>query len=584
MPKEVQRTFTMEEFVAFLQTLQPASESSQWGGRVFVHHPSITPNSSDQTNPEERYSFDMLLAIFQQLQNADAADPSLLNTCRLTLQELDCANWNDPHPYLTKIKAASHKMFTLLTGTYLDKEKLIHRPVIENSPIEDTKAASNAKTSGSMSKTATKIALSIPAFFVFLILSPTLLIPQIWTRALLPATGQKTPPISPNFEKATAQVAARRQDFDLMRPNAPTLEAMVIKTRGEPSNTISTSPVAVLFCQNANMMQSEEMLIRANQYNELGFNVVLFNYRGVGDSQGIAVQGQDLIDDGKAIVQAIKEGKIPHLAAATNENIVLDGTSIGGAVALAIGKENPDILVAANHTFSKWSAAAESFVTNRTNRILGIAAGWLAACSRRARSLDNTEALELRRGRRVTVIQTAGQDDILDEDSRLRPNEGHEGIEEEFFEDLTHGDMPSFKLNPNLILQRKEPLRQIMLAKLQAIMERQSDHWQTIIQLKVEHLNTLPVYKQIKYLPDLLETLRILHFAQNSKKCDLNPLKELLDDLAAKLGVYSGGHSNLEAVKEPANDWKNCSDLERCQSLVYDLNIEPDIKPADKGL
>lgn len=540
MPK-IQPDCTANEFAQFLGTLKPTCESPRWGGRIFIQQPP-SPLSSTQVNQEDQYSFDNLLTIYQNIQAQTKEDPSQIESCRIKLQEMDNQPWNDPHPHLTRIKAASHTLFTYLTGTHINKEKLLQ--------AQPTPAASSNK----VRRMAKKIALAVPAFLLFLVLTPALLIPQLWTRALLPSTHE---PI-PEPTSADARVAARRQEFDLKRDDGPTLKAMLIKTKGEPleKGATSTAPVAILFCQNGNMMQSPEMLTRANQYNELGFNVVLFNYRGVGGSEGTPVQGQDLIDDGKAIVQAVKMGNIKGLAAIVDADIVLDGTSIGGAVALAVGKEHPDMLVAANHTFSNWNAAAGSVVSHKTTPIIGIAAQWLATCSRRATSLNNTESLKSRGERSVTIIQTAGQDELLNQDVRLRPEQGHEGTEEEFLEDLTHNDMPPLRLNPDLLIHRQEPLRQKLLTKLQILMEKHAESWQQVLQLKFAHLKTLSSFDQVKHLPDLLETLRILEFAQKGKKCNLHDVNDLLTDLALL----------------PHSKWDDCCNLEKCQALVDNIH------------
>lgn len=75
-------------------------------------------------------------------------------------------------------------------------------------------------------------------------------------------------------------------------------------------------------------------------FNELGFNGVLFDYRGYGKSTGVPTEA-GLVEDGLAVVKYLKEerGVDPRF-------LIYWGESLGGAVASAVAvKEEPRALI-----------------------------------------------------------------------------------------------------------------------------------------------------------------------------------------------------------------------------------------------
>lgn len=74
----------------------------------------------------------------------------------------------------------------------------------------------------------------------------------------------------------------------------------------------------------------------AKDAKKLGFTVIGFNFRGVGDSRGTPLSMRDLITDGIAQVQRLLAKGIPP------DNITLKGHSLGGAIATVVTKHFHD--------------------------------------------------------------------------------------------------------------------------------------------------------------------------------------------------------------------------------------------------
>lgn len=90
----------------------------------------------------------------------------------------------------------------------------------------------------------------------------------------------------------------------------------------------------------------------AKNYN---VNVITVNYRGVGSSGGSPSCFEDLNRDGRAVVDYLKKQGI------RDENITIEGHSLGGGVALQTGRHF-GLRTAVNNTFSSIRAAAPGLI------------------------------------------------------------------------------------------------------------------------------------------------------------------------------------------------------------------------------
>lgn len=379
-----------------------------------------------------------------------------------------------------------------------DERPRVSDPLV---PVNQSGSSSEITKENKLSKLSKRCALSLSSF----LFRRT----DFWKSALLPATQHQPIPTTNSFKIRNP----REEDCEL--------EAMLLKPN-IASNNEKPLPLVVLFCPNDSLMQFPNMLDRAKEYKNLGFNVVLFNYRGVGGSSGSCERAEDLVEDGNLVVNAVLNGTIPGLKSVGAENIVLDGTSIGGSVALAVGRNNFDMTVAVNHTFTNWNKAAGSVVSNRTNKIIGkMAEFYLKHFSNRAKVLDNTNALEIRNlNKAVTIVQTAGKDEMLNEDSRLKALEG----QEEIFEQAAHKEF--IPLSDRKLLTRH----------LQAMMNPRVPELAVNANEKARELNLRSLAPEVgiieSCLAEVMEPIHVLKFALNpGQTVNLDEVKHCLQIL-----------------------------------------------------
>lgn len=126
----------------------------------------------------------------------------------------------------------------------------------------------------------------------------------------------------------------------------------------------------VLFCPNSDGYESNLEFAKAHG-NAVGANVLLFNYRGVGQSTGDAKCAKDLIQDGSSSVQFLLDKGVKP------ENIVLHGQSLGGGVAVRVAEEKKVNVISVRSFKSYKRAAVEVAAKYTHSRILGKVAGGL---------------------------------------------------------------------------------------------------------------------------------------------------------------------------------------------------------------
>lgn len=175
-------------------------------------------------------------------------------------------------------------------------------------------------------------------------------------------------------------------------------------------------PTVVLF--NPNNCLYEERYMDVQEYVKMGYNVVLFNYRGVGESEGKIFQGEDLIKDGKAVLKYVR-GLYDNEKGADGK-ILLHGQSIGGGAATGVAAENPDVHLLNERSFSRLSDAVEgivgkyftSFATKVISKVAKGIMGELDSISHLNRRLEAG-------GKGKTLIITAKKDEIIRENAKI---------------------------------------------------------------------------------------------------------------------------------------------------------------------
>src|SRR5262249_28168711 len=140
------------------------------------------------------------------------------------------------------------------------------------------------------------------------------------------------------------------------------IDAMAIYQSGDDatqfgSNSTSDQKWVVFFQANKALYDENGSLEEARRYGkEVGANVLLFNYRGTGESTGEILEGKNLVEDGCRVIDFLKSHGVPE------SNILLYGQSIGGATATLSGSLYDDIRLINQRSFSSLDKAASSVV------------------------------------------------------------------------------------------------------------------------------------------------------------------------------------------------------------------------------
>lgn len=232
------------------------------------------------------------------------------------------------------------------------------------------------------------------------------------------AEGYKTQEEIDKRKAAITTFLTNNQETEIERFTVPItnkdktrLDGMIIK------NPIATDYLVVF---QPNEVHYEEFLEEAKTLGqELQKNIVLFNYRGVGESTGEATKAKDLVNDGKAICQMLVTYKDVQ-----PEHITLYGHSLGGGVATAIAARNPGLNLIIDRSFTKLSEAAKEIVIRKKeNRILGTIVkhltGWLGWEL-------NTEKTLTRIRNKVLILSTPNDETLVA--SALKPPAEQEPI------------------------------------------------------------------------------------------------------------------------------------------------------------
>ena len=110
------------------------------------------------------------------------------------------------------------------------------------------------------------------------------------------------------------------------------------------------SPIIVFFHGNAaNISHRVDML---RYFNEMGFSVFIFDYKGFGRSQGQTRSEEDLYVDARSAIDYLR------CNGWSTSRMIYFGRSMGAAVSLQMGLESPAIVVVMEAPFTSMSAIA----------------------------------------------------------------------------------------------------------------------------------------------------------------------------------------------------------------------------------
>ena len=105
----------------------------------------------------------------------------------------------------------------------------------------------------------------------------------------------------------------------------------------EPVSIVTTPKVMLYFCGVGRNMGDYNYLARVAAFRQLGFSVLVFDYRGYGRSEGNFPSESQLYDDSQAAWNYLRDVRqIPP------EQILLYGESLGGAIALNLAVKHPE--------------------------------------------------------------------------------------------------------------------------------------------------------------------------------------------------------------------------------------------------
>jgi Chlamydia CHLPS protein (DUF818) len=115
----------------------------------------------------------------------------------------------------------------------------------------------------------------------------------------------------------------------------------------------------------------ETNLLRSQSIGkDLDANIMVFNYRGVGESKGILTKPEELIIDGEACIKYLLSKGVKE------ENILIHGSSLGGGIACQIASMYEKIALINERSFATLSLAAATLANFSFVRNIFLALGW----------------------------------------------------------------------------------------------------------------------------------------------------------------------------------------------------------------
>ena len=118
---------------------------------------------------------------------------------------------------------------------------------------------------------------------------------------------------------------------------APTPDEPFWTLPKEPAAVVDPQKVILLFCGVGYNMGDGNYVHRATDLRQLGFSVLVFDYRGRGWSDGNMPTEERLYEDGEIVWNYLRDVK-----GVQPEDVVIYGESLGGAIALNVAVNHPE--------------------------------------------------------------------------------------------------------------------------------------------------------------------------------------------------------------------------------------------------
>ena len=119
--------------------------------------------------------------------------------------------------------------------------------------------------------------------------------------------------------------------------DAPSQQQPVVAIPNEPVNVLSTPKTMLYLCGRGGSKTHYNNLARIKGFQQLGFSVLAFDYRGYGLSEGPLPNESRLYEDSQTAWNYLTQ--VRNIPA---EDIVIYGESLGGAVAIDLATRQPE--------------------------------------------------------------------------------------------------------------------------------------------------------------------------------------------------------------------------------------------------
>ncbi len=134
---------------------------------------------------------------------------------------------------------------------------------------------------------------------------------------------------------------------------APTAEAPYEILAGEPVNVLEKPKTLLYFYGRSGNKSSGTSLHRATAMRQLGFSILMTDYRGFGASEGEAPSEAQMYEDSEIAWRYLTETRGIYPS-----DIIIYGESMGGAVAINLASRHPEAqALIAQSTFTSMTAA-----------------------------------------------------------------------------------------------------------------------------------------------------------------------------------------------------------------------------------
>jgi hypothetical protein len=247
---------------------------------------------------------------------------------------------------------------------------------------------------------------------------------------------QERRPLEPGVSDTHGTV---NTEYDVRTADGVILSALHIR-----SNNLNL-PTVLFFNPNAVKELNTNFIDRALALKGVRCNIISFNYRGVGSSEGHPHRACDLVLDGDAMLQfAINHLRIPP------ERLIVYGWSLGGAVAANAVALHPECLgpVVLDRTFSstaRYAAHLAEIFFGRFQRVFSAFVRW------KEWNLDAQAAAERIPHPERIHICFHDQDEVIDSPTQLREVLGTHQVELRDGNFAHGGGLREFAAGQNLI-------------------------------------------------------------------------------------------------------------------------------------